>query len=143
MKVAIILGNRINDDRSLSKFMIERLEMGIKVNEQFSPDYIIVSGGVANPIAGISEAKAMYDYLTNKGIDGNKIIIEDKSMTTKENALYSIPIAKELKATQIIVVTSIDHYAFRSYNVIELFHNALGNENIELLFYTVNREVIL
>lgn len=143
MKVAIILGNRINDDRSLSSYMIERLEMAIKVDNQFRPDYIIVSGGIANPVAGISEASAMKEYLSNKGIETNKIIIEDKSMTTKENALYSIPIAKKLNATSIIIVSSIDHFAYRSYNVCEIFHEAIGNDNIELIFYTVNRKINL
>lgn len=143
MKVAIVLGNRMNDDRSLSKFMIERLEMAFVVNQKFNPDYIIVSGGIANPTAGISEASSMKQYLVEKGIEENKIIMEDQSMTTRENALYSIPIAKKLNAETIIVVSSIDHFAFRPYNVYELFHNALGNEKVELIFYTQNREVAL
>lgn len=142
MKVAIILGNRMNDDRSLSKFMIERLEFAKIVNKKFEPDYIIVSGGIANPVAGISEASAMKEYLVESGISADKIIMEDKSMTTRENALFSIPIARKLGAETIIVVSSVDHFAMRSYNVYELFHNALGNDNVELIFYTKNREVI-
>ena len=142
MKVAIILGNRMNDDRSLSKFMIERLEFAKIVYKKFEPDYIIVSGGIANPVAGISEALAMKEYLVESGIPAEKIIMEDKSMTTRENALFSIPIARKLGAETIIVVSSVDHFAMRSYNVYELFHNALGNDNVELIFYTKNREVI-
>ena len=40
----------------------------------------------------------MFNYLVDKGIDKSKLIKEDQSHSTVENALYSIPIAKELGA---------------------------------------------
>ena len=71
--VAIILGNRLNDDGSISNYQKERLEMAIEIKNTFNPSKIILTGGVANPKALISEAQAMYDYLVNNGIDENLV----------------------------------------------------------------------
>lgn len=133
--IMIVLGNRLKDDSSITHIMKEWLDLAIKGYEIFSPTQIIVSGGVANKKAKISEAKAMYDYLVNNGIPSNKIIMENKSKTTIENALFSIPIALELSPNAVIVVTSIDHY---SHDICKVFHNALGKKEIDLIFYTKN-----
>ena len=134
-KVMIVLGNRLNDDASITSKMKERLDLTLKGYEVFSPTKIIVSGGVANKKAKISEAKAMQDYLVNNGISSNQIIMEDKSKSTVENALFSVPIALEFSPDVIIVVTSIDHY---SHDIGKIFHSALGKKEIDLIFYTRN-----
>ncbi len=60
-----------------------------------NPDVIcIVSGGKGDD-EHISEAQAMYDYLVEKGIDGSRIIKEDKSTSTMENLLFSADILKD------------------------------------------------
>ena len=45
---------------------IERLKMVFELEQDYCPDYYILSGGVANTLANKSEAKAMYDYLELK-----------------------------------------------------------------------------
>ena len=47
MLVAIILGNRLNDDGSMTQILRSRLETALTIERLFSPDKIIVSGGVA------------------------------------------------------------------------------------------------
>lgn len=133
--VMIVLGNRLNDDASITSKMKERLELTLKGYKIFSPTKIIVSGGVANKKARISEAKAMQDYLINNGIPDNQVIMEDNSKSTVENALFSVPLALELSPDAIIVVTSIDHY---SHDICKIFHNALDKKEIDLIFYTRN-----
>ena len=90
MKIAIILGNRMNDDGTISNTMKKRLDLTLELYNEYKPDKIIVSGGIANKVANISEASKMEEYLIEKGLDPELIIKEDNSMTTRENALYSL-----------------------------------------------------
>ena len=125
MLVAIILGNRLNDDGSMSEILKKRLEATLRLNKAFSPSKIIVSGGVANPKAGLSEAQVMRDYLVEQGVESDKIVLEDNSMTTKQNAEFSVPIAAQLNATEIILCTSTEHMGRKFLNPIRLFSNQL------------------
>ena len=125
MLVAIILGNRLNDDGSITEIMRKRLAATIRLNELFAPTKIILSGGVANPKAGMSEAQVMRDYLVKNGVDGDKLLLEDKSMTTKQNAEYSVPIAAKLGATEILLCTSTEHMMRKFLNPPRLFTKEL------------------
>ena len=105
MKIAIILGNRMNDDGTISNTMKKRLDLTLELYNEYKPDKIIVSGGIANKVANISEASKMEEYLIEKGLDPELIIKEDNSMTTRENALYSVPIATVIsKVVEFIVL---------------------------------------
>lgn len=107
MEVLVVLGNRMNDDGSFSEPMLKRLAKTLEVEKDY--DKIICCGGVANDSAGISEAGAMEKYLVEQGVDNAKIIKEDMSTTTKENAIYSKEILERLGVKQIALLTSRNH----------------------------------
>lgn len=137
MLVAVILGNRLNDNGSITSIMESRLQSAIKIDKLFQPDKIIVSGGVANKVAQISEAQTMYDYLIAHGVAADKIVKEDSSMTTKQNAEYSVPIAAELGATEILLCTSVEHMSRSFLNPIRLFQKVLkGYPQIKLSIFS-------
>ena len=137
MLIAIILGNRLNDDGSMTEILKKRLQATLRLNELFAPAKIIVSGGVANPVAGISEAEVMREYLVNHGVSEDKIVVEDKSMTTKQNALFSVPIAAKLGATKILLCTSNEHMGRKNLNPIRLFDKQLQQfDGISLSTYS-------
>lgn len=125
MLVAVILGNRLNDDGSITDIMERRLESALKLNKLFKPDYIVVSGGVANAKAGVSEAQVMRDYLVERGVSDEKIVLEDKSLSTKQNAEFSVPICAKLNATEILLCTSLEHMSRGFLNPIKLFEKEL------------------
>ena len=125
MLVAVILGNRLNDDGSMSELMKKRLQSALKINQLFAPSKIILSGGVANPKAGVSEAEVMRNYLVSQGVQADKLVVEDKSMTTKQNAEFSVPMAANLGATQILLCTSTEHMGRSFLNPIRLFSKQL------------------
>lgn len=133
--VAIILGNRMNDDGTISEIQKNRLEMAFEIEELVNPDFFILSGGVANKKAIISEAEGMYDYLIKKGMNKDKLIMEKESLTTVENAKYSVPIAKNLGAEIIIVCTSPYHFADSKYQAMESFVKEIRGTNITLMTY--------
>ena len=134
MKVVVVLGNRLNDDKSITPIMEQRLMLTLKLIDEHSPDKIIVSGGVANPTAGISEAQVMREWLIDHGVDKEMIVLEDKSMTTKQNAQFSAPIVAELGAETVILCTSEEHMKRWYLNPVKLFKKQLKNyHNIKLL----------
>lgn len=138
--VVIVLGNRLNDDGTLSEIGKERLMLASEIEQTFHPDYYILSGGLANETAGITEAEAMYNYLIEKhqnvlGFDKEKFILEKKSLSTVGNAKYSVPIAKELGAEIIIVCSSAYHFGNPVYKAVESFVKELEGSNIALMTY--------
>ena len=139
MKVFVLLGNRMNDDGTLSEKMKLRLNLCVKYYREIGCDKIIVSGGVANPKAGVTEADKMEEFLLKAGIPGEVIIKEDKSLTTKQNAEFSCPKAKELGVDTMVLCTSKEHMERRYLNPVKLFKRYLkkcGAVYIKLLTYT-------
>lgn len=126
MLVAVVLGNRINDDGTMSELMLFRLNTALKIYKRFAPSKIILSGGVANPNVGVSEAQMMRDYLIGKGVSGDTLVLEEKSLTTKQNAEFSVPIAVDLNATEILLCTSIEHMTRAYLNPVKLFLKQLA-----------------
>ncbi len=136
MKVAVILGNRLNDDASITPVMEKRLQLTLKLIEEHSPDKIILSGGLANPTVGVAEAQVMSDWLVAHGVDGNLIVKEDESLTTKQNAKFSVPIAVQLGAKTVLLCTSAEHMNRWYLNPVKLFRKQLKKyPNIQLIPY--------
>ena len=136
--VVVVLGNRLNDDGSISEIQRERLQLTLEIEKEINPDYYILSGGLANPIAGRTEADAMYENLIKMGLDSNKLIKEGNSLSTIQNAKYSVPIAKELGAEVLIICTSAYHLGNPVYKAMETFISELKDTNIVLMTYTKN-----
>ena len=124
MKIAVVLGNRLLDDAAPTRALKERIGLAIDFYERHSPDFVILSGGMANPKAGVSEAEAMKKMLDGL-IPEDKLITESESLTTRQNALYSVPVALKLNATEITVISSPEHIDRRYLNPIRLFRKTL------------------
>lgn len=137
MHVLVVLGNRMNDDGTMTGLSVKRLNAAIRFAAAFGVDKIILSGGVANKKANRSEASAMREYLLANGIAADRLVCEDKSLTTEENAEYSVPIAVKLGATEITVITSNEHMSRNFLNPIKLFEKELRNyPDIKLSAYS-------
>lgn len=134
--IVVVLGNRLNDDGSITEIQKERLELALELEKEYKPNYFILSGGLANPIPGITEAKAMAKYLINKGIEKERLVLEENSLSTVENAKYSVSIIKELEADLVIVCTSLYHLKNPIYKAVESFLTELEGSNIRFMVYT-------
>ncbi|MBR2333837.1 MAG: YdcF family protein [Clostridia bacterium] len=119
MKILVVLGNRMNDDGSFSDAMMDRLNKTLVVADDF--DKIVVTGGVANPMAGVAEADMMSEWLVENGIPMGKLVVENRSHTTKENAKYSAPIIKGLGAEEVTLLSSAKHIDRKVLNPVRLF----------------------
>lgn len=137
MKVIVVLGYKLNDDASMDDLLKERLDLCLKLLNEEHYDKVIVSGGCPTPPGlEISEADVMAKYLIEHNINEDMIIKENKSLTTEENALYSIPICKSLNAKKITVITTLDHMSRSFLNPVRLFAEQLKDNNVTLMFMT-------
>lgn len=102
----VVLGYRLNPDGSMDDELVARLDKAIEVAGS-RDGYILCSGG--NTTNTRAEADAMKEYLTGKGIDGSRILTEDRSRTTIENVICSRKILEEYGIKDIVIVTSSYH----------------------------------
>ncbi|MEG1790954.1 MAG: YdcF family protein [Clostridia bacterium] len=119
MKVLVVLGNRLRDDATMSEYLKGRLDKTIEVAADF--DKIVLSGGLANKKAGITEAAAMNEYLHKSGISADKILLETQSLTTKQNAKFVSPIIKQFGEIEVTILSSAYHINRKFKNPIKYF----------------------
>lgn len=74
-------------------------------NKQHQHGKFVVSGGQGADEV-VSEAQAMRDYLLDKGVSADAILMEDKSTTTWENLRYSLAIINADRATDVDATSS-------------------------------------
>ena len=90
----VVLGAAVHgDDASLS--LVHRLCGVLDYMEQYPDSVAIVSGGQGKG-ENMTEAKCMYDWLTAHGIEGSRIIMEDRATSTAENLAFSFDIIRSL-----------------------------------------------
>lgn len=106
----IVLGALVRGETpSLS--MVERTRAALDYMNEHPETMVIVSGGQGD-MEDISEAEAMYRWLVENGADENRILLEDKSTSTKENLEFSFNIIRQRGDTpesSTAVVTSEYH----------------------------------
>lgn len=109
----IILGSGIKGTE-LSLTLKQRLDAGLNYIQAHPQIPVIVSGG-QGPGEDITEALAMKTYLMTQGINANRIIMEDRSTSTRENLAFSKKIIDEsgVAKPEIMIVTS-DYHMFRA-----------------------------
>ena len=95
----------------------------------------IVTGG-QGPGEDISEAKAMRRLLIERGVSGERILIEDRAKNTKENLMFCDELY-DLKEKNIILVTT-DYHMFRSLAIAK----KLGYRNISGLASRSQKSVL-
>ncbi|MEY7998931.1 YdcF family protein [Clostridium sp. Mt-5] len=103
----IVLGCRVYGTTP-SPFLVWRLNRGLALYNSGYGKYIIVSGGKGTG-ENISEAEAMKRYLVSKGIDGSKIIMEDKSASTMANLINSKKAMDEMGFKSAVIVSNKYH----------------------------------
>lgn len=106
----VVLGCGVIGDR-VTPLLAGRIEKGIQLLKKNSSAKIIMSGGQG---AGenLPEGEAMAKYALSKGVDAERIVIENKSVNTRENLLFSKALMEGDKPRIALVTTS--YHVFRA-----------------------------
>lgn len=103
----VVLGAGLYGDGSIRPVLEQRLQAALRLANQYPTAPIIVTGGV--PQNGVTEARAMNDWLVGAGVFPGRITQEDRSGSTVQNAQFSNRILEERGATAAVVVTNDFH----------------------------------
>ena len=101
----VILGNKVNPDGTLSERLKKRLDKGFELYTDSIIGYVVVSGGLGKE--GHYEGTKMSEYLIEKGIPSDKIIIDDFGITTAATAENFRKM--DLKANSVTVISQYYH----------------------------------
>ena len=135
----VVLGFQLEPDGSMKDELIQRLTVALNSAKKYPKSYIVCTGGgtaADNPAA--SEAGEMAKWLEAKGIEKQRLIVEDNSITTAQNAIFTYDILTSLypSVKKLAIVSSDYHIAtgellFKAEAVIRA--NYPGNEKLEVV----------
>ncbi len=110
----VVLGFQLNPDGSMKDELIERLKVVLHSAKKYPNAFVICTGGgTASENPSATEAGKMAEWLAENGIDQERIIVEDQSLTTAQNAVFSLDILKERypQVSSLAIVSSDYHIA--------------------------------
>ncbi len=125
----VVLGGILNADLSLNEWTKARVDTAYDLYQEDPTRTIILSG--KGPRAH-TEAQTMRDYLLEKGVPSENIVLEEKSMSTIQNALYTFELLdKTTVPTDIILVTN----HFHMNRSLAWFNFVFADSGINIAFY--------
>lgn len=117
----IVLGARVNKNNVPSKPLYWRIDAAEEYLRENPNTKAVLSGGKGSD-EPMSEAQCMYDALVARGIDADRLILEDKSTNTGENIRYSLALIEE-DATFGVVTNN-----FHVFRAVKIAENLSGRE---------------
>lgn len=106
----VVLGAGIMGDK-VTPLLAARIEKGIELLG-YNPGAVLIMSGGQGPGEDIPESRAMAAYAVDQGVDTEKIIMEQKSVSTQENLRFSRELMNKQKSEIIIVTTA--YHMFRA-----------------------------
>ena len=110
----VALGFQLNPDGTMRDELIERLKV-LKASAEKYPNTLIVctGGGTAAENESATEAGRMAEWLLENGIAAERVLVEDRSLTTAQNAIYTLALLAERcpQVRELAIVSSDYHIA--------------------------------
>lgn len=132
----VVLGFELNDDGTMKDELIGRLKVALSCSKQYKNAYVICTGGgTAKDNKKVTEAGLMGDWLIKHGLDKKRLIIENKSLTTAQNAefSYGIVLKKYPGIDSVAIISSSYHIPWGSLLFeAEFMKYAMENEVLEI-----------
>lgn len=127
LDVFIIFGYGLNSDGTISEPMQNRLELALSSAQKIPHAKVIVSGGGVT--SAYNEALFMRNWLVEKGITAERIILEPFAKDTVGNVVYSGQILMNAGFKTACIVTSPQHLK-RAWLTLKTFIKSMNKEEI-------------
>jgi vancomycin permeability regulator SanA len=111
--IAIVMGNPVNADSSLSPWLEGRVDKARELYEQGRVKKIFVSGGPG--AEGVAEGDAMKSWLLKKGIPAGDIISDNQGRNTFFTAKDFMRLNDSCQFSSAMIVTSFYHVTRSKY----------------------------
>ena len=106
----VVLGAAVYGDRpSLTR--VRRLEGALDYLNSYPDSVAVVSGGMG-PGETVTEGQAMFDWLVARGVAPERVLIEDRATSTRENLEFSFDIIRsrgDEPSGNVAIVSSAYH----------------------------------
>jgi uncharacterized SAM-binding protein YcdF (DUF218 family) len=103
---SIIPPNQVRQHAELGVDTLYRCLHAARLQRRFSFHTVVVSGGkVESDSPGPTLARAMSEFLAQQGVDPDRIVIEESSRSTYENARQSSELLRQRGVKRIVLVT--------------------------------------
>lgn len=111
----IVLGSGLLNGKEVTPLLASRVDKSIEAYFENEGSTLVLSGG-QGPDEDISESQAMKNYALSKGVPEQAILMEDKSVNTEENLLFSKKLidAKQSGAQENILVVTTSYHVLRA-----------------------------
>ena len=110
----VALGFQLSPDGTMREELIERLNVLLAESEKYPNAIIVCTGGpTAADDPEATEAGRMAEWLEEHGVDPSRLVVEDRSLTTAQNAIYTFKLLAEKhpRVKQIAIISSDYHIA--------------------------------
>ena len=110
----VVLGFQLNPDGSMRDELIQRLTVAKRCAEKYPNALVICTGGgTASGNKDATEAGRMGEWLVENGVAPERVLVEDQSLTTAQNAVYTLNLlaAHHPQVKEIAIVSSDYHIA--------------------------------
>lgn len=110
----VILGGALNPDGSMREELLSRLQLGLACAAQYPNARVICTGGgTAKENKAVTEAGQMGAWLTAHGLEEERLILEEESLSTIENAQKTLARlqSESPELTALALITSDYHVA--------------------------------
>lgn len=104
---AVVLGNKVELNGKPSKRLQGRLDKAAELYEKNYFEYIIVSGGTGKE--GFDEAAVMKEYLIEKGIHDDRILLDSDGYNSYMTAKNTKAIMEDMGFDSVMIITQFYH----------------------------------
>jgi len=105
--LAVILGNKVNEDGTLSKRLEMRLKTGVQLFKTGRVKRILVSGGLEKE--GFYEGDKMKEFLIAHAVPDSLIIVDNFGNNTRASIENTLALRKQIPFNSIIVISQYFH----------------------------------
>lgn len=113
----VVLGCKVQGE-SPSLMLQERLDAAYAYLSEHEETVCILSGGQGAD-EDISEAECMYRYLTGRGIAPERLYLEDRSVSTRENLRFSAEIIEAEGLSRSLLIVTSEFHTYRAGRIAE------------------------
>lgn len=113
----MVLCSDLLGGKNVPPLLAARLERGWRVlaaEERKGGAPLLVTSGGQGPGEDLPELHAMADYLTGRGVPRERIVLEDRSRTTRENLTFSDAMMRERRRGYWCVVVTNNFHVLRA-----------------------------
>lgn len=112
----VVMGYQLESRGTMRPELEARMEVTLASALKYPNAYILCTGGgTASKNNAVTEAGQMAKWLRQRGIDSNRIIVEDNAMSTIQNAIYGCQLLyRDYPQVRSLAVVTSDYHIYNS-----------------------------